>query len=193
MVEAPGWPGIPARWTSSAKDGIGAALSEGSRVWFTISHGIVNEIYYPRVDQACVRDLGLIVTNGDSFFAEVKRDCETVVERIEDGVPAFQLASTHRGGQFRMINRVIADPRSNSIVLHIRLEELLQDGAAHVLRPRAPSHQRGGAQQRPARRVQGTGGALRGWRGHASGDAGEPAVPRQIGGLRRRLGRLAAA
>ena len=73
MVEAPGWPGIPARWTSSAKDGIGAALSEGSRVWFTVSHGIVNEIYYPRVDQACVRDLGLIVTDGDTFFAEVKR------------------------------------------------------------------------------------------------------------------------
>ena len=121
-MKRPEQPGIPARWTSSAKDGVGAALSEGSRVWFTISHGIVNEIYYPRVDQACVRDLGLIVTDGDTFFAEVKRDCETVVERVEDGVPAFQLTSTHRGGRFRMINRVVADPRSDSIVLHIRLE-----------------------------------------------------------------------
>jgi glucoamylase len=122
MVEAPGWPGIPARWTSSAKDGVGAALTDGSRVWFTISHGIVNEIYYPRVDQACVRDVGLIVTDGGAFFAEVKRDCETVVERIEDGVPAFRLTSTHRGGRFRLINQVIADPRSDSILLHIRLE-----------------------------------------------------------------------
>jgi len=122
MVEAPGWPGIPARWTSSAKDGVGAALTEGSRVWFTISHGIVNEIYYPRVDQACVRDVGLIVTDGGAFFAEVKRDCDTVVERIEDGVPAFRLISTHRGGRFRLINQVIADPRSDSILLHIRLE-----------------------------------------------------------------------
>ena len=132
MVEAPGWPGIQARWTSSAKDGIGAALSEGSRVWFTISHGIVNEFYYPRVDQACVRDVGLIVTDGDAFFAEVKRDCETVVERIEDGVPAFRLTSTHRGGRFRLINQVIADPRSDSIVLHIRLE-------ARVRRPQRGS------------------------------------------------------
>ena len=122
MVEAPGWPGIPARWTSSAKDGVGAALSQGSQVWFTISHGIVNEIYYPRVDQACVRDVGLIVTDGGAFFAEVKRDCDTVVERIEDGVPAFRLTSTHRGGRFRLINQVIADPRSDSILLHIRLE-----------------------------------------------------------------------
>jgi glucoamylase len=36
---APGWPGIPARWTSSAKTGVGTALSARSRVWFTLSHG----------------------------------------------------------------------------------------------------------------------------------------------------------
>src|SRR5271169_5610344 len=128
MVEAPGWPGIPARWTSSAKDGVGAALTDGSRVWFTISHGIVNEIYYPRVDQACVRDVGLIVTDGAAFFAEVKRDCDTVVERIEDGVPAFRLVSTHRGGRFRMINSVLTDPRSDSVVVHIRLEDSSKTG-----------------------------------------------------------------
>ncbi len=148
MVEAPGWPGIPARWTSSAKDGVGAAFSERSRVWFTISHGIINEIYYPRVDQACVRDLGLIVTDGDSFFAEVKRDCQTVVERIEDGVPAFRLTSTHRGGRFRMVNRVIADPRSDSVVLEIRLEDSSKSGlrvfallAPHLVN--AGAHNRG--------------------------------------------------
>ncbi len=56
MVEAPGSPGIWPRWTSSAKSGIGTALSDTSRVWFTISHGILNEVYYPRVDQACIRD-----------------------------------------------------------------------------------------------------------------------------------------
>ena len=61
---APGWPGIPARWTSSAKSGVGTAVSRDSRVWFTLSHGILNEIYYPRVDHACTRDLGFIVTDG---------------------------------------------------------------------------------------------------------------------------------
>ncbi len=47
---APGAPGIPARWTSSAKTGLGTAISRQSRVWFTLSHGIFNEIYYPRID-----------------------------------------------------------------------------------------------------------------------------------------------
>ena len=64
---APGGPGIPGRWTSSAKSGVGTAVGAGSHVWFTLSHGILNEIYYPRVDSACTRDVGLIVTDGTSF------------------------------------------------------------------------------------------------------------------------------
>jgi glucoamylase len=124
MTEAPGRPGIRPRWTSSAKSGIGTALSDTSRVWFTLSHGILNEVYYPRVDQACIRDLGLIVTDGASFFAEVKRDCDVVVEALEDGVPAFRLTSMHRGGRFRIVKRVIADPRSCSVLMQVRLEDL---------------------------------------------------------------------
>lgn len=70
MTDAPGWPGIAPRWTSSAKTGVGTALSQMSRVWFTTSHGILNEVYHPRVDYACTRDFGLIVTDGKGFFAE---------------------------------------------------------------------------------------------------------------------------
>ncbi len=73
---APGGPGSNARWTSSAKTGVGTALGGKSRVWFTLSHGIFNEIYYPRIDQACVRDMGLIVTDGATFFSEEKRDAD---------------------------------------------------------------------------------------------------------------------
>jgi len=84
---APGWPGIPPRWTSSAKTGVGTALNQHSRVWFTLSHGIFNEIYYPRVDQACTRDLGLMVTNGKDFFSEEKRHCKFLNRVGEPGIP----------------------------------------------------------------------------------------------------------
>lgn len=63
----PGAPGIEPRWTSSAKSGVGTALSNDSHVWFSLSHGIFNEIYYPRIDQACIRDMGLIVTDGKNY------------------------------------------------------------------------------------------------------------------------------
>ena len=90
MTDAPGSPGIAARWTSSAKTGVGTALSPVSRVWFTLSHGILNEIYYPRIDQACTRDLGLIVTDGGGFFSEEKRDCSHEIDadgRRRAGLP----------------------------------------------------------------------------------------------------------
>ena len=96
---APGWPGIPPRWTSSAKTGVGTALNQHSRVWFTLSHGILNEIYYPRVDQACTRDLGLMVTNGKDFFSEEKRHCTFLNRVCEPGTPLYELTTpTCRAG-----------------------------------------------------------------------------------------------
>lgn len=129
MPDAPGGPGIPPRWTSSDKSGVGTALSATSRVWFTISHGILNECYYPRVDQACIRDFGLIVTDGTSFFAEEKRDTDSVINALEDGVPAYELINTHRAGdgsqpRFRIIKRVITDPTRDVVLQHIKLEVL---------------------------------------------------------------------
>ena len=93
---APGWPGIPGRWTSSAKSGIGTSISRESRVWFTLSHGILNEVYYPRVDHACTRDLGFIVTDGRSYFSEEKRHTYSVTAQIEPGVPAYRIVNTAR-------------------------------------------------------------------------------------------------
>jgi glucoamylase len=107
----PGWPGIPPRWTSSAKIGVGTALNPSSRVWFTISHGIVNEIYYPRVDQACTRDLGLIVTDGRNFFSEEKRHAVHQVGYLVNGIPAYHLTNTSEQGLYRIEKDVLTDPR----------------------------------------------------------------------------------
>jgi glucoamylase len=116
---APGWPGIPARWTSSAKSGVGTALAAASRVWFTISHGILNEIYYPRVDQACTRDFGLIVTDGKSFFSEEKRDARSEISTAADGVPAFAIESTCARGRYRLEKLVVSDPRRDVILQRV--------------------------------------------------------------------------
>src|SRR5271169_5491783 len=69
---APGHPGIAPTWPSRAKDMVGCSLGP-SRVWFTLGFGIVNEVYYPRVDIPQLRDLGFIVADGRGFWVEVKR------------------------------------------------------------------------------------------------------------------------
>src|SRR6266516_632746 len=123
-TEAPGWPGIPPRWTSSAKTGVGTALNRTSRVWFTMSHGILNEIYFPRVDSACTRDLGLIVTDGVSFFSEEKRNCRFEVAPVEPGVPAFRLTNTELGERYRIEKEVFADPHTNVVLQKIHFTDL---------------------------------------------------------------------
>lgn len=121
MLPAPGGPGIAPRWTSSDKMGVGTALSPLSRVWFTLSHGILNEIYYPRVDQACIRDLGFLVTDGAGFFSEEKRDAHHAISRPEDGVPAFDLSNSCLRGRYRLDKRIVTDPRREVVLQSVRL------------------------------------------------------------------------
>jgi len=134
--QAPGQPGIPARWTSSTKTGVGTALNPNSRVWFSLSHGIFDEIYYPRVDQACTRDMGLIVTDGKDFFSEEKRDAEHAVAYLQPGIPAYQLTSTCKQGRYRIEKTILSDP-SRDVVLQetrfIALKGELSDYHVHVL------------------------------------------------------------
>jgi glucoamylase len=133
---APGWPGISPRWTSSAKTGVGTALNQHSRVWFTLSHGILNEIYFPRVDQACTRDMGFMVTDGSAFFSEEKRHCTFENRPFEPGVPAFELTNTCSGGRYRIHKEVLTDPYRNVVLQNVRFEPLqgqLSDFHLYVL------------------------------------------------------------
>jgi glucoamylase len=95
-----------------------------SRVWFTLSHGILDEIYFPRVDQACTRDFGLIVTDGHSFFSEEKRHCTFQNVPFEPGVPAYELTNTCMQGRYRIEKEVLTDPMRNVVLQKIRFVPL---------------------------------------------------------------------
>ena len=125
---APGWPGIPARWTSASKCGVGTALG-GSAIWFTLSHGILNEVYAPRMDQAATRDLGLVVTAG-GFFSEEKRHAGHEVACPVPGAPYYRLTNTCSQGRYRIVKEVLADPERQVVLQRVRFTPLtgrLQD------------------------------------------------------------------
>jgi glucoamylase len=133
---APGWPGIAPRWTSSVKSGIGTALNPHSRVWYTVSHGILNEVYFPRVDQACTRDLGLIVTDGHNYFSEEKRHCRFENKPFEPGIPVYQLTNTSLDGRYRIHKEVFSDPYRHVVLQRVHFEPLqgrLQDYRCYAL------------------------------------------------------------
>jgi glucoamylase len=119
---APGHPGIEPRWTSSDKTGVGTALYQ--HVWFNISHGILNEIYYPRVDRAATRDMGLTVGDGKGWLSEEKRHARHEVDFMAEGVPAYRLTNTCTEGRYRIEKEIIADSHRPVLLQRIRFTPL---------------------------------------------------------------------
>ncbi|WP_431320224.1 glucan 1,4-alpha-glucosidase [Rhizobium sp. YTU87027] len=138
-IDPPGAPGIEPRWTSSDKSAVGTAIGPASPVWFTASHGILNEIYAPRLDMACVRDFGFIVT-ADDYFSEEKRDADHQVQAIEDGVPAFRLINTARDGRYRITKTVFSDPEREVVLQDVRFEALIGNLSRYQLHALVAPH-----------------------------------------------------
>lgn len=115
---APGAPGIPPTWTSSAKDAVGTAVGVG-RVWFTVGHGIVNEVYWPAVDHPQVRDLGFIVADGTGTWVEVKRLRGRSVRTEAPGVPVVTSEFEHP--RFRLSLRICASTTRDVLLLEATL------------------------------------------------------------------------
>jgi glucoamylase len=118
MNSAPGAPGLPGTWSSSAKEIVGCALGS-SRLWFTIGGGIINEVYYPRVDIPQIRDLGFIVADGKGFWVEVKRMWQHTLELAAPGVPAVRIV--HRHERFELSLRVTPCEHRDVLLIEVTL------------------------------------------------------------------------
>src|SRR5256885_11769604 len=119
-----GAPGIEPRWTSSAKEGVGTAYHTSCRLWFTLSHGIVNEIYYPHVDQPNTRDFQFLISDGETFCHEEKRDLNHEIEYPARDCLFYRLTNSEPNGRYRLVNDVLTDPHRSVLLVHTKLEVL---------------------------------------------------------------------
>jgi len=122
--QAFGAPGAEPRWTHSTKTGIGTAYHTSCRLWFTLSHGIVDEIYYPTIDQPNTRDFQLLITDGETFCHEEKRHLTHQIEYPEKDALYYRLTNTAPDGRYRIIKHVLADPHRSVLLTQVRLEVL---------------------------------------------------------------------
>lgn len=116
---APGSPGISPTWCSSAKEMVGCSLGS-SRVWFTVGGGILNEVFYPRVDIPQIRDLGFIVADDQGFWIEVKRMNSHTLIPAAQGIPAIEIL--HRHERFTLRLRITPDNRRDVLLIDVALE-----------------------------------------------------------------------
>jgi len=120
--QAPGAPGLPARWAPGPKDGVGTAMSDQSNVWFTIGHGILNEVFYPQVDTPSTSGLGLIVTADDDYFSEEALNVDSIAEWEKGGIPAFSLTNTSHDGRYVIRKQIVSDPDRPVVLQRIQFE-----------------------------------------------------------------------
>jgi len=97
---------------------VGCAL-HSSRVWFTLGFGIINEVYYPRVDIPQIRDLGFIVADNRGFWVEVKRLQNYTFRLLAPGTPAVEIVHTH--ARFTLTLRITPDPDRDVLLIDVNL------------------------------------------------------------------------
>ena len=118
---ATGGPGIEPRWTRSDKHGIGTACSIDSHVWFTVSKGILNEIYYPTIDRPQVRDLQYLVTDGKTFFHS-ERKLVSTHERLFPDTLGYRINNVDPDGRYRIEKEVIAAPDQDCVLVRTQVK-----------------------------------------------------------------------
>lgn len=117
-----GAPGMGPRWTRSDKDAVGTAYATSSRVWFTISRGILNEVYWPTIDRPQTRDLQFLITDGKTFCHDERRDFEWKVATLSEHALGFRLTTENAERGYRIVKEVIADPHQDCVLVRSRIE-----------------------------------------------------------------------
>lgn len=125
-INAPGRPGVPPCWTSSQKSGVGSSASLNSHIWFTLSHGIINEIYFPTVDIPNTRDCQFIVTDGEELFSEEKRDCQSVTTNIQAGVGGYLVTNTEKNGLYQIKKCIFSNPYNCTLIQEVEFIPLVK-------------------------------------------------------------------
>jgi glucoamylase len=164
-----GAPGVAPTWTSSKKDAVSTAYSASSRVWFTVSHGTLNEIYYPTIDRPQTRDMELLFTDGETFFHEEKRDLKYEFHYIDHNAPAIRLIGSDPQGRYTVTKEIVSDPHHSVVLMNVKItgdESVLSRMKCYALL--AP-HLHGGGAGNSARSVMVAGKrVLLAWKGPTS-------------------------
>jgi glucoamylase len=164
-----GAPGVPPRWTSSKKDAVSTAYAASSRVWFTISHGTLNEVYFPTIDRPQIRDMELLFTDEETFFHEEKRDFEYDFAYSDPEAPIVRVSASDLDGRYTVTKEFISDPHHPVVLMNVKIagdEAVLSRLKCYVLL--AP-HLDGGGAGNSARSIMVAGQrALVAWKGVTS-------------------------
>jgi glucoamylase len=119
---APGGPGIEPRWTRGTKVAVGTAYSTSSRLWYTLDYGCVTEVYYPTIDSPQIRDLQFLVTDGETFFHDERRNFVGDIDCVSEAALGFEVTNGEKEGRYSIKKTILGDPHQNCLLIHTELQ-----------------------------------------------------------------------
>jgi glucoamylase len=129
---APGAPGADAHWPSAAKNGFGTANSISSKVWFTLSGGVLSEVYYPTLDVPNVQSLQLIIVTPEGKVETESDDTTHSISLSADASSlSFRQQNTANSGAYIISKDYVTDPQRNSLLLHVFFRSLVAKSEAY--------------------------------------------------------------
>ncbi len=113
-----GKPGIAPTWSSSDKDFVSTSLG-ASRLWVTVGHGIINEVYWPATGKPQIRDCSFYLV-GTERWIDLKR---TRGYRLSTPGPYLPvLTVTHEGDDYQLVLDILPDPRRDVLLIRYDLD-----------------------------------------------------------------------
>jgi glucan 1,4-alpha-glucosidase len=122
--EAPGVPGAALNWETGNKQGLGTATSTDSKVWYTLSNGVLSEVYYPSGDTANVRSLEFAVTDGATFVDRESDNTTQQIQLVDNNSLIYRQINTAKSGRYQIIKTYVTDPKRATVLIHVRFRPL---------------------------------------------------------------------
>ena len=133
-VIPPGAPGADAHWLSAAKNGFGTSNTLRSKVWFTLTDGVLSEVYYPTLDTPNVQSLQLIIVAPDGKVETESEDTtHSIITSADADSLRFQQENTAKSGAYFISKRYATDPERNSLLLQVFFRSWVADAADYKL------------------------------------------------------------
>src|ERR1700744_3243385 len=117
---APRAPGAASYFDLARKACVGTAAGPGSKVWFTVSDGVLSDVYEPTVDNTNVSTLQYVVTDGSTFTDLQTRDMTYTVAADPTGMACTVTATSAKHG-YQLATTYITDPGSDTGLMRTRL------------------------------------------------------------------------
>jgi len=96
----------------------------------------VTEVYYPTIDSPQIRDLQFLITDGENFFHDERRNFFGEIDCISEAALGFEATNREKEGRYTIHKTILGDPHQNCLLVRTRVQappELLSKLQMYVL------------------------------------------------------------